>query len=345
MDFYNVYLKIKLFWLFSVLFIVFSFVKIHATTTPPLSVNETEHDFGVISQESTVYVTFRVTNTTNKPVQIEKIHSSCGCTLVKSLKEVIAPRESLPLEVSFDPRDKYGISREQIWITYKNPSYPDLVLAIKSKISSSIVAVPQEIQFEPVSVGNPILPKIIRIIQTDTHRNQSLEVMYAGSTSGLFDVQVNNDPSGNRFEKQVNIIPHKNLPVGIIRDNLLFKTNHPFMKKIEIPVFAEVDGNIKVRPEVLLFGFCQPLKTYTKTIQIINANKNPPIKISKVDTNLSQLKLKLERNASSENSYQLRAELKPGKSDDTISGTIKIRTTDPYQNLIKIPVIANVIQK
>ena len=41
-----------------------------ASSSTPLVSNTMEYDFGVISQESTVYVTFKVTNVTNKPVEI-----------------------------------------------------------------------------------------------------------------------------------------------------------------------------------------------------------------------------------------------------------------------------------
>lgn len=58
----------------------------------PLNFDKTVHDFGQVSQNAgPLTCTFTVTNSSDEPLTIFAVVSSCGCTEVKWTRETIAP--------------------------------------------------------------------------------------------------------------------------------------------------------------------------------------------------------------------------------------------------------------
>lgn len=58
----------------------------------PLNFDKTVHDFGQVSQNAgPLTCTFTVTNSSDEPLTIFAVVSSCGCTEVKWTRETISP--------------------------------------------------------------------------------------------------------------------------------------------------------------------------------------------------------------------------------------------------------------
>jgi len=74
--------------------------KLEATWTT-LKFDKLVHDFGKVKADTDVITQFRVTNTGNKPLIIENVAASCGCTMPKKPEAPIAPGASDVIEVKF----------------------------------------------------------------------------------------------------------------------------------------------------------------------------------------------------------------------------------------------------
>ena len=62
------------------------------TLSAPLSFDRTVHDFGQVSEsDGPLSCTFTVTNTSEEPLTIFAVVSSCGCTSVSWTRETIQP--------------------------------------------------------------------------------------------------------------------------------------------------------------------------------------------------------------------------------------------------------------
>jgi hypothetical protein len=83
---------------------------------PVMTFEESEHDFGNITQANRVSHTFTFKNTGSTPLVIESASAMCGCTVPEWPKEPIAPGESGKLSVEFDPTGKMGQQSKQVTI-------------------------------------------------------------------------------------------------------------------------------------------------------------------------------------------------------------------------------------
>ena len=62
----------------------------------------TEHDFGKIPQGKPVYYSFEVVNTSDKPLKIDNVTASCGCTTPEWAKDDVAPGATAKIKVGFN---------------------------------------------------------------------------------------------------------------------------------------------------------------------------------------------------------------------------------------------------
>ncbi|MFV0521197.1 MAG: DUF1573 domain-containing protein [Mangrovibacterium sp.] len=102
---------------------------------PIVSFDEVAHDFGRIKQNDKVSHIFHLTNKGKSNLIIRKITTSCGCTAVTPQKKMVAPGETIPLEVKFDSRGKFGRQTKIISVLTNAPSSQVTSLRINTTIT------------------------------------------------------------------------------------------------------------------------------------------------------------------------------------------------------------------
>jgi hypothetical protein len=70
-----------------------------------MSFDKMSHDYGKVPADSDNKTIFRVTNTGKKPLIIEKVSASCGCTTPSKPEKPIAPGKSDEIVVIFHPKE------------------------------------------------------------------------------------------------------------------------------------------------------------------------------------------------------------------------------------------------
>ena len=71
-------------------------------------------DYGKITEGQKLEVLFRFKNTGDKPLVIEGVHPSCGCTVADPPKEPIAPGGEGEIKGAFDSNGKSGQQHKTI---------------------------------------------------------------------------------------------------------------------------------------------------------------------------------------------------------------------------------------
>lgn len=104
-----------------------------AVKGPVITFEETEKNFGDISQGSKVEHTFKFTNTGTEVLKISNVAATCGCTVPKWPKEPIAPGKSAEIKVTFNSAGKMGKQRSIVRI-YSNASEPIEKVALISNV-------------------------------------------------------------------------------------------------------------------------------------------------------------------------------------------------------------------
>jgi hypothetical protein len=74
-------------------------------------------DFGKIEEGQKLEVSFRFRNTGTKPLVIEKVQPSCGCTVAEQSTEPIAPGAEGQVKASFNSQGRTGVNHKTLYVT------------------------------------------------------------------------------------------------------------------------------------------------------------------------------------------------------------------------------------
>ena len=102
--------------------------------------NKTIHDFGTVSESGGVLeCDFSLTNTSDKPLVITKVSTSCGCTAPDWSKEPIGSGKQGFVKISFKPKGRAGNFTKSLTVfTNGNPSA--IQLSIKGNVERESTA-------------------------------------------------------------------------------------------------------------------------------------------------------------------------------------------------------------
>jgi hypothetical protein len=78
--------------------------------------DSTSKDFGKIQEGQQLEVTFRFKNTGDKPLIIQKVQPSCGCTIADQPKEPIAPGAEGLIRANFNSTHHTGINHKTLFV-------------------------------------------------------------------------------------------------------------------------------------------------------------------------------------------------------------------------------------
>lgn len=97
-----------------------------------MKIDKEIHDFGTLVFESENQCVFKITNTGDKPLIIDNVKASCGCTTPEKPEGAILPGKSHNMEVGFKP-NTMGDVEKTVTIT-ANTEPKITVLKIKANV-------------------------------------------------------------------------------------------------------------------------------------------------------------------------------------------------------------------
>jgi hypothetical protein len=132
---------------------------------PVLSVPQPGYDFGTIVQGETVYHRFVFSNTGDKPLVVEKISSSCGCTAALASAKVLAPGESGEIQTSFDSARFRGEIGKTVYLYTNDPARPMVQMQIKGTVREEVTLDPQLVNFGTVAAKQTVTSRVVLVNQ------------------------------------------------------------------------------------------------------------------------------------------------------------------------------------
>jgi hypothetical protein len=108
-----------------------------------IALNVTEYDLGAVVNTRPVSQVFAVRNVGAGVLEITGVSTSCGCTTADVASSRLAPGESTPLTVTYDPQVHQGETGEFVRVVYVRSNDPDTAEA--SLVIRVSVVEPEEV--------------------------------------------------------------------------------------------------------------------------------------------------------------------------------------------------------
>jgi hypothetical protein len=79
-------------------------------------IDSSNRDFGRIMEGQKLEVSFRFKNSGDKPLLIQHVQPSCGCTVPEQSSEPIAPGEESDIKATFTSEGHVGPNHKTLWV-------------------------------------------------------------------------------------------------------------------------------------------------------------------------------------------------------------------------------------
>ena len=136
----------------------------------PIRLEPPTIDFGPIQRGIAAEATVRLINTSDQPLQIKQVKTSCGCTTAKVSKEPFGPGESIEVTVRLKTRSKPGSRANKTVRFFLDGDYDPVPLSVTAEIVEFVTIKPETLK-RPVTEDQKIV-----IRSSDRQRFRILEV-------------------------------------------------------------------------------------------------------------------------------------------------------------------------
>lgn len=116
---------------------------------PIISAEQRVKDIGTVQTDTKVPAYFLVYNVGGKHLRIKDVETSCGCTVARMSKTVVAPGDFARIDVELDTSIKQGKVRKQLTVVSNDPQRPRLPLFLTGEVLGKKMEGHAQITLEP----------------------------------------------------------------------------------------------------------------------------------------------------------------------------------------------------
>ena len=214
-----------------------------------------DHDFGTVAVASKTEFRFPITNTTNKPIHIQTVRASCGCTTPIIETPYLNPGESGGIVARFNTDTFRGKRGATLTVVIDSPSYTEVRLRVDGYIRQDMVFSPGSIEFGKKNQG-------------EVHQ-RSAKIMYAGrddwsvvdvlSNKPWMSVEVKQESRGpQRATYEVFVKLDPSAPAGYFQDEVIVVTNDRSMPRVPLRVTGDLESALTLSPQSIHIGTVKP---------------------------------------------------------------------------------------
>lgn len=162
-----------------------------------LAWDNTEQTFNSKPRDQAVVAKYKFTNTGNKPIKIENVRTSCGCTTAALSKTEYAPGESGEIEAKFVFSGRTGRQEKTILVTTSAAPEQPTILKLHVYIQEVVKIEPEFVLWK---VGEQPDPKSIHIAVAD---DASVKILSVTSDNPALKVKLTELKPGKEYEAQI----------------------------------------------------------------------------------------------------------------------------------------------
>ncbi|RUL84899.1 DUF1573 domain-containing protein [Tautonia sociabilis] len=225
------------------------------------------HDFGTVARGSILRHRFRITNRTNREVNITGYKPKCGCTDITVGAQTIPPGAQTTVEAIFDTTRYHGFKSSGLTLTIDRPALRSIDYQLTAYIQDELVVEPGVIDFGEVRRGEPA-ERVVTLRYLGGRRDWRVtDMRHENSALSAELYEASRTDAEVRYRLVAALDPDR-LENGHYRDEITLKTSDPERPSLPISVAAKVVSDITVSPSVLNLGTLKPGQSAERIVLI-----------------------------------------------------------------------------
>ena len=248
-----------------------------------LELSESSFDWGTISDAEPVSHTLKIKNITDRTIKLA-VAASCGCTVPKLEKDVLAPGEEVPVSASFNPSGRNGPQTKTVTVTVTDPQgvYAQQAVTLTSNVRALVTLDPPKLFSTDVDHRDGKIETL-----TVIGRKPNFKVDGVDSTSPFVKAKVGEsvevEENGEKITKvTIELDIGKDAPIGSLNSQLTIRTNDDKTKPLQTFVGADVIGDIRATPPSTMIRATAPGAAVTAQMKL-DTRSGKPFRITSID--------------------------------------------------------------
>jgi len=107
-------------------------------------------DLGRVQETHVIEETIRFVNMGNKPITIDQVRTTCGCTAAQIVGKEVASGDTAFIGFTFNPMGYHGVIRKVITVMYEDKDIPEGKFVVQADVFSDLDVEPRFINFGAV---------------------------------------------------------------------------------------------------------------------------------------------------------------------------------------------------
>lgn len=261
-------------------------------------------DAGYIPQAEDSYpFTFSVTNTGNADLNISKVKTNCGCTLVNNYPHILAAGETGQIVINYTFGKSRGVFNQSAVLMSDDPDYPAALLTMTGNGKQDVKISPAVFNFGGIVEGEKAVARCfvtysgdnIFLIESAETNQKALNLTVNPFTPKLLNeklfipfAQIIPSNCTNRFIIEASLDTNE-LKTTNSNNFVEIKTNLPDAKELKIPVSFEMISPISITPTKLFLGEVVAGTSISENIMVKSLNGST-LEVNEIDLKDTGLK-------------------------------------------------------
>jgi hypothetical protein len=301
---------------------------------PAIFFENPDFNFGQIFKGQKIEHIYEFENRGKDILNIGKVKTSCGCTAVILTNDTILPGKTGEIRATFNSKSYTGNVTKSISVISNDPERPSYKLTISGEIIEDVSIKPRNIDFGSVSLGE-------RTNRTFTIKSQTtpdFKIKKITPSKPFINASIIEEENG---EYVIKVALENNPGIGRFSGGIYLETNSQMQKKVTVPFFGEIVGDVTTYPKKIYYGFVARGKELTHKL-FVKINKDN-IKILSIKTSPDYVSSEIVEEGEKDNHHylievKLHAEAAAGK----IGGLLELYTNSKIQPVVRIPIMGEI---
>lgn len=249
---------------------------------------EFSKDFGSVPRGPMLSHPFRVVNNTRGPVNIARVHVSCGCVSAVAHKGYLQPGEATHVVAHMDTTRFTGLKSVTIFVEFNQPAFEQVRLTVQANGRNDFSVTPDTLAFGQLKRGGTPSASVLLSFfgNTDTQLSEvRCESNYIQPRAQVVRRQ------DSEVTYQVTAKLRADAPVGKWYTDVWVKTNDPNTPPIRVPLTVEIESALSINPETVTMG---PVKAGTESERRVIVRGVKPFTIREVTGTNDQLLVRVD---------------------------------------------------
>ncbi len=240
-------------------------------------------DFKRIREENgSVSGTVRVTNASDRPVNITKVSPSCGCTVAAFDARVLPPGEGADIRITFNPTLRQGKEHKPVWVESDDPAKPKADFFVDAEVIPRVAIEPRALWLGELKRGQVAEPHTIvftaRVPGFAIRKASSPDPRIALRPLDQEDVTVDGE-AAVRCRYEVAFAGDKE--VSILQSTAAFETTDPKMPVINVAIVGRVVGDLRLTPDMLNLRLEKVGEPFSQSF-MVSSRSNTPFRVLEI---------------------------------------------------------------